>query len=221
MLIEVKCPNGHVLHVKDKYAGKIGACPRCSAPVRVPFPSQIAGNDRLGTAAKVARASEDAIYHGMLHERPEDAFESSSSSLSILPGKGKLCLACGKEFSQSFSVCPRCGTPVSTYRLLGVKKEGEALVIQFAKRRILDEPTVKEIAEELGAMADREGSRDFVLDVSNVVALSSLMLGKLVMLQKRMEREKRKLLLRNVGPEVREVLEATKLDQVLHMEGAE
>jgi len=36
MSIEVTCPNGHRLKIKEKYAGKQGTCPVCRAPVCVP-----------------------------------------------------------------------------------------------------------------------------------------------------------------------------------------
>ena len=36
MSIQVDCPNGHSLSVKDKFAGKSGLCPRCKARIQVP-----------------------------------------------------------------------------------------------------------------------------------------------------------------------------------------
>jgi anti-anti-sigma factor len=97
-----------------------------------------------------------------------------------------------------------------------VRKEEDTLVVQFAERRILDQTIVKEVAEELCNVAER--SHNLVLSLSKVVALSSSMLGRLVMLQKKLELKKRQLKLRDVGAEVREVLAATKLDQVLRVE---
>ncbi len=41
MSIQITCPNGHVLKVKDKYAGQTGMCPHCQARVYVPTPSGI------------------------------------------------------------------------------------------------------------------------------------------------------------------------------------
>jgi hypothetical protein len=37
MSIQVTCPNGHELRVKDKYAGKTGQCPHCRSEVSVPY----------------------------------------------------------------------------------------------------------------------------------------------------------------------------------------
>jgi hypothetical protein len=41
MSIEVTCPNGHWLRIKEKYAGKQGGCPICRAPVCVPVKDNV------------------------------------------------------------------------------------------------------------------------------------------------------------------------------------
>ena len=38
MAIRVVCPNGHLLKVKDRYAGRDGRCPICRAPIKIPDP---------------------------------------------------------------------------------------------------------------------------------------------------------------------------------------
>lgn len=38
MSIQVVCPNGHPLTVDDACAGRLGLCPVCKAPVKVPQP---------------------------------------------------------------------------------------------------------------------------------------------------------------------------------------
>jgi anti-anti-sigma factor len=143
--------------------------------------------------------------------------DTSLSGSFFIAGKGKFCVGCGKTVSQSFTICTRCGTPVSTYRQVEVRKEGDAIVVQFSKQHIVDEPAVKDVTEELFTVADRAGQQNLLLDLSRVLGLSSLMLGKLVMLQRKMLLQKRQLKLCNVGAEVREVLAATKLDRVLRV----
>ena len=133
-------------------------------------------------------------------------------------GKWKLCVQCGRIVSQSFAVCPQCGTPVSTYKHLELRKEGELIVVQIGVRQILDEPTVKAVTEELCNVVDRVAHHELVLDLSKVVSVSSLMLGKLVMLQKKMEQHKKQLRFCHVGVEIREVLVATKLNRILHLD---
>lgn len=220
MLIEVRCPNGHLLHVKEKHAGKIGACPRCSAPVRVPSSGQVQGDGRLGVPPEHPRPSEPIVVQESRHDGTDWACSSDSSAF-LTRSKGKLCVECGRIVSQSFAICPQCGTSVSSYRHLYVRKQGNAIVVQFDKHQILDELAVKEITEELCSVADRAGSHHLVVNLSKVVGLSSSMLGKLVMLQNRMEQKKRQLRLCNVGAEIRDVLAATKLHRILHVSESE
>ena len=218
MLIEVRCPNGHVLHVKEKHAGKIGVCPHCSAPVRVPLAVPVHGNDLLKGLSTDQAPPGPVVLQELRHDRMEWSSAPNAPGSFTPASKGKLCLGCGRIVSQSFAICPQCGTPVSSYRHLQVQKEGDTIIVQFGKYMILDEATVKAIIEELCGVAELAERQDLVLNLSKVISLSSLMLGKLVMLQKQMEKKKRQLRLRNVGPEVRDVLAATKLDQVLHIE---
>lgn len=225
MLIEVRCPNGHVLHVKGKHAGKMGACPRCSAPIRVPVPTQTFDEAAAEIVFAPPPPSQDVLQQDFRSDAADRTSDSSSLSSSsgflVAGGKGKLCLACGKNVPQSFSNCTRCGTPVSAYRHLEVWREQDAIHVKFGKHQILDERAVKEVSDELLTVADRVLDHDLVLNLSKVVGLSSLMLGKLVMLQKKMELKGHHLKLCNVGPEVREVLAATKLDRILRIQETE
>ena len=47
MAISVKCQNGHVLKVRDEFAGKAGLCPHCNSPVYVPMPVNTAENAKI------------------------------------------------------------------------------------------------------------------------------------------------------------------------------
>jgi anti-anti-sigma factor len=152
------------------------------------------------------------------HDRMEWA---SASNPALHSGKEKLCLECGRVVSQSFAECPQCGTPVSIYRHLDVRKEGDVIVVQIGKQQIVDERTIKEVSDELCNAVDRAEHHNVVLNLSNVVGLSSSMLGKLVMLEKRLEQRQRRLRLCNVNPEVREVLIAMKLHRILRISGSE
>jgi anti-anti-sigma factor len=215
MHIEVRCPNGHVLHVKEKYAGKIGICPRCSAPVRVPLAAQITP-DEPGSIRSIHQPPAE----NPAAREPEGGRHPTTSDSAVMFGQAKQCAWCGKIIADAIAKCNWCGTPISNYRHLLVKHEAEAVVIQFDKHRILDERSVKEIAEELFDVARREGGRNLVLNLSKVFSLSSLILGRLVMLQKKLEQEGRQLTLCHVSPEIRDVLVATKLDQILRIKEA-
>ena len=61
MSISAKCPNGHVLKVKDEYAGKSGLCPHCGSRVSVPVPSaeksRISDDDILGLLGEPSKVT--------------------------------------------------------------------------------------------------------------------------------------------------------------------
>jgi len=56
MGIEIRCPKGHEVRVKDRFAGKKIYCPECGATVRVP------GADRPAAPPTAAIVSLDATY---------------------------------------------------------------------------------------------------------------------------------------------------------------
>ena len=210
MSIQLNCPNGHPVRVNDGLAGEIGLCPLCRASFRVPVPAQpVEHPNPSGEFADQAPS-------------PHWVAEETTSSPPNLPyplkKKTRQCVRCGHIASQSFAVCPRCGTPLSTYRHLKVQREGDVVVVRFAERQLRDELLIGEIAEELCSVAGRLQQQHLVLDFSGVVGVSSAMLGKLVMLQAKMKKQKGDLRLCKVGPEVRDVLATSKLDHVLDVE---
>jgi hypothetical protein len=138
MPIEVRCPNGHVLHVREKYAGRIGACPRCSAPIKVPLAGQVYGDEQPGVLS-----IDQSLAESLVHEEPDRPGRASDSS--IILGQGKPCVWCGKIVSPAIAKCNWCGTPMSTYRHLAVQHGGEVIVVRFNEHRIVDERIVKEI----------------------------------------------------------------------------
>jgi hypothetical protein len=122
MGITAKCANGHVLKVKDEFAGKSGLCPHCRARVFVPMPVHAIDKARisddeilglLGQTACVARATEEDGSDSVL-DAPGDARQSNDTSIG-LPGtsavrKTKTCAKCQHVTSVAFTHCPRCGT---------------------------------------------------------------------------------------------------------------
>lgn len=207
MVIRLHCPNGHPVRVKDELAGKTGLCPKCRAQVRVPAPRSV--DD--------VRPSEEFVHAAPAHHHPSLGI-ASEPLMPLAAKKTRLCLGCGHVASQSFTVCTRCGTPLTTYRRLEARKEGDTIVARFADRQLREEQTIREIAEELCSLADRTQNQRLVLDFSDVVGVSSMMLGKLVMLQMKIKKNGGELRLCKLGPEIREVLATTKLDHTLRID---
>lgn len=208
MAIVTRCPNGHSVRAKNEHAGRAGFCPHCYVKMQVPAPKPV-GHLRL--SGEYVRQNQQPV---------SGTNEISSTGVPLLRSrqKAKLCVGCGNSVSQSFAVCPRCGTPLATYRHLDVQREDCIIVVRFVERHLRDERIVAEIAEELCGIADRVPQPHLVLDFSRVAGVSSMMLGKLVMLQTKIKKRKGELSLRSIGPEVRNVLATTRLDHTLRTE---
>lgn len=103
---------------------------------------------------------------------------------------------------------------MSVYRHLAVWKHGDVIAVRFGEHRILDEATVRLLGEELYAVADRPDCHHLLLNFAGVAGLSSLMVGKLLMLQRKMVSKGGKLKLCEFGPELQDLVSGTKLDQI-------
>jgi anti-anti-sigma factor len=99
-------------------------------------------------------------------------------------------------------------------RRLRVKEQEEVLFLGFLDGQLLA-AFAPEIGDEFSAAAAREGFREIVLDFSGVSFACSDVLGKLVILNKRMRQKGGRLKLCGVCPHIREVLAVTKLDTIL------
>ena len=103
----------------------------------------------------------------------------------------------------------------SVYRHLGVSQCGNVTLVRFGDHRILNAVAIDLIGDELYGVADRPDCCKLLLNFAGVAYLSSLMLGKLLMLKKKVESQGGNLKLCDVGPEVQEIFKTTNLDQLL------
>ncbi len=91
---------------------------------------------------------------------------------------------------------------------------GDITVGHFLEASILDDQTIKDVAEELLELGDNSYQLKLVLNFSNVEYLSSAVLGKLVKLRKKIKEGNGGLKLCGIKPEIMEVFEITQLDSV-------
>jgi hypothetical protein len=126
MAIRVCCPNGHLLNVKDEFAGKSGLCPHCHVRVEVPLPSQISEDDILdilGPAKKVPphpapqEPEEESVHQDSQHTAADAESGIGLLGSSILR-RQKRCPQCAGAVSFAFTICPRCGTPLTDASIL-------------------------------------------------------------------------------------------------------
>jgi anti-sigma B factor antagonist len=87
------------------------------------------------------------------------------------------------------------------------------LVIRFTSPRILSDVMIAQIGQELIKLADQANGK-LLLDFSGVAFMSSAMIGKIVLLNKKCQANKTKVKLCGISPTIREVFEITRLDKV-------
>jgi hypothetical protein len=108
MSIRCVCGNGHVLKVKNAFAGTSGLCPICRALVKVPPVQGPAFSDDnvldiIGREGPAAQAVAD----------PTQAVDYAAQS-GI--GLKKTCDRCGKDISAGAHICPYCRTYIANLR---------------------------------------------------------------------------------------------------------
>ena len=97
---------------------------------------------------------------------------------------------------------------------LRVEQVADVTVVYFLDKRILDEPTIQVIAEQLFRLVDQEDRRKLLLNFSDVEYLSSAALGKLINLHNKLQAQQGELVMCSVFAQILEVLAVTKFDKV-------
>jgi anti-anti-sigma factor len=151
----------------------------------------------------------------------------------------RVCPKCCEIAPFAATECPRCQTSLSGWSFpvpadasgkegrrpmchyLGLRKQGEVMIVRFGEHHILDEGCVKKFADELFQVTEREDCRNVLLNFTGVVGLSSAMLGVMLMLRKRISQKQGKLKLCLVGPQIMDIFHATKLGQIFEILGNE
>lgn len=103
---------------------------------------------------------------------------------------------------------------------LQVTTHEDVWVVRFTDRQLVGN-LPDEVGGELYAVAAQEGCTKLVLNFSGVEFLASDMLGKVVVLNKKMKQKGGKLTLCRLCPYVRQILVTTKLDLILSVKDTE
>jgi anti-anti-sigma factor len=103
---------------------------------------------------------------------------------------------------------------------LEVESRQGADVARFAREVVLSGSPAEAAGEQLMALVSQPGRR-LLVDFGNVKSLSSLMLGKLLRLNRAAQEGGGRLALFNLRPDVREILEVTGLNRILALYASE
>ncbi len=121
MSIEVVCPKGHTLKVKDRFAGQSGLCPHCKSRVEVPHHLtdesvlDIVGDYQPPSAAAKPQWEEEEEVESasVIDDAPSSTAVTESSGLSLLGSSiirhHKVCPHCREMVKLWYASCPKCG----------------------------------------------------------------------------------------------------------------
>lgn len=88
------------------------------------------------------------------------------------------------------------------------------LVVYFSDAKILDDTRIQQIGKDLIELASKVPDAKMVLNFEGVGFMSSAMIGKLVLLNKKCKTDDVSLKLSNIAPNVGEVFKIMKLNKV-------
>src|SRR5262249_1463101 len=106
-------------------------------------------------------------------------------------------------------------------RRLERKDIGDVTVASFTDRHLLEAQKLQAIGDQLSSLVDEMGCRKLVLNFCLVKDISSLALGMLVSLNKKLRAVGGKLVLCGMDPQLRELMALTQLDAILVIRGDE
>ena len=98
-----------------------------------------------------------------------------------------------------------------------VEQQGDVTRATFLDRNILEETTIQQIGEEVGALIDAAVGPKLLLDFSNVEHLSSSALGLLITINNRVRAKGGQLRLANIDPQIYEVFVITQLNRLFQI----
>ncbi len=100
-----------------------------------------------------------------------------------------------------------------------VQESNGVKVVRFHDHQLFDEKTVREVAEQISAALPNEGGPiRLVVDFSDVTLISSTLLSKLILLQRRVEASRGKLRLCELSPIIQQVFRTSNLDRLFSID---
>lgn len=111
--------------------------------------------------------------------------------------------------------------PQDQQNCLELTTAGQVTLVRFTREVILSGALAEAVAEQLTAFLAEPARCRLLLDFANVRSLSSLMLGKLISLNRAAEAAGGRLALCKLRPEIAEIMEVTRLNRILNIHAGE
>ena len=93
------------------------------------------------------------------------------------------------------------------------QRKGDVLVVRFTSPKIFADALIQQIGDELLELVDQADGK-MLLDFEPVNFMSSLMIGRIILLRKKAKASQTEIKLCNVCPSVLGVFEVTRLDKL-------
>ncbi len=98
-----------------------------------------------------------------------------------------------------------------------VERGPQETIVTFMEEKILSQEQVDELRGSLMGLIEQAWSEKLILDFCNVKGLSSSVLGLLLMMHKKISKEKGRLQLRNISPTIYEIFRITKMTEIFEI----
>jgi anti-sigma B factor antagonist len=100
---------------------------------------------------------------------------------------------------------------------LYIHKDAGVTVVEFMQVRMLDDTNINMMTHELFNLVDKTLDLKILIDFSNIKYMSSIVLGKIIELHKRITKRKGTLKLCSIDKKIMQVFKVMKLDKVLEI----
>ena len=97
---------------------------------------------------------------------------------------------------------------------LVIEQDGGVTRVGFLDRNILEEASIQQIGDEIGALIQASPDPKILLNFENVEHLSSAALGTLITINNNVKKQGGQLRLSNIDPQIYEVFVITKLNKL-------
>lgn len=98
--------------------------------------------------------------------------------------------------------------------LLNVEKIGDVALVRFTMSRVLDQSNVNQLGEELDELIDKYYLVRMVVNFERIHYMSSAVMGKLVNLKRKIEKEKGDLRLCGIDDNIWEIFKIMRFDRI-------
>lgn len=103
-------------------------------------------------------------------------------------------------------------------RFFRLDVDGDVATLDLLRDRLTEEDNIEEFGQELISLVEKQNFRKIILCLRQVRYMTSSVIGKLIMLHRRLGRTDGQLVLTDVQPEVEEILDASQLRSYFHIE---